>query len=136
MSNQELTASAAFMPYPVSTLSPPIVPNDLTSFKSRGLSQVERDLKQKLTEIREEYIAVVEQFNWNKLVYESEIRFEPIVGEIYHLYRIRERYALSMVSPDQWFQPHVASFRLTVGRQWEVVELGDGVDPMKLFGGA
>lgn len=131
---EEITTSSAFMPYPVSTLSPPIVPNDLTSFKSRGLSQVERDLRQKLTEMQEAYIAVVEQFNWNKLVYEAEIRFEPIVGEIYHLYRIRGHYALSMVAPAQWFQPHVGSFRLTVGRQWEVVELGEGVDAAALFG--
>jgi hypothetical protein len=122
------------MPYPVSTLSPPITPNDLTSFKTRGLSQVERDLKQKLKEMHESYVALVDQYNWNKLVYESEIRFEPIVGEIYHLYRIRESHALSMVSPEQWFQPHVASLRLTVGRQWEVVAIGRGVDPAELFG--
>ena len=40
--------SGAFMPYPVSTLSPRIVPNDLTNFKSRGISKVERELEQKL----------------------------------------------------------------------------------------
>ena len=38
--------SRAFMPYPVSTLSPPIVPTDLTSFKTRGISEVERELQQ------------------------------------------------------------------------------------------
>ena len=130
----ETRPSRAFMPYPVSTLSPPIVPNDLTSFKTRGISQVERDLRQKLTEIREDYLRAIDHFNWNKLVYEAEIRFEPVVGEIYHLYDMGGRRALSMISPDQWPHRHLAAVRLNYDRQWLVVETGDGVENAELFG--
>ncbi len=119
----ELTLNeGAFMPYPVSTLSPKIVPNDLSTFKSRGISQVERDLQQKLIQMREEYIATIEHFNWNKLVYEADINFEPTVGETYHLYRIRGKNILSMIGPDQWPHPHLASFRLDLDRQWKLTE--------------
>jgi hypothetical protein len=131
LTTDTLTNKGAFMPYPVSTLSPKIVPNDLSSFKSRGISQVERDLQQKLVQMREEYIATIEHFNWNKLVYEAEINFEPIVGQTYHLYRIRETNTLSMIAPDQWPHPHLASFRLNVDRQWELVEAT--VDGRSLF---
>jgi hypothetical protein len=130
----ESLTSPAFLPYPVSTLSPPITPTDLSSFKSRGISEVERDLQQKLTEIREQYLKVIDHFNWNKLVYESEIRFEPIVGGIYHLYEMTGRRALSMVSPDQWPHRHLATVRLNVDRQWQVVETGHEVDRHELFG--
>ena len=130
----ELPPSRAFLPYPVSTLSPPIVPNDLTSFKSRGISEVERDLQQKLTEIREEYLRAVDHFNWNKLVYESEIRFEPVVGATYHLYETRSGRALSMISPEQWPHRHLATVRLNVDRQWQVLRTGADVDPHTLFG--
>ena len=126
--------SRAFMPYPVSTLSPPIVPNDLTSFKSRGISEVERDLQQKLAEIREQYLRAIDHFNWNKLVYEAEIRFEPIVGGIYHLYEMRNGRALSMISPDQWPHRHLATVRLNMDRQWLIVETGKDTDPRELFG--
>ena len=95
MSEPETKPSRAFLPYPVSTLSPPIIPNDLTSFKSRGISQVERDLQQKLQEIRETYLATIDHFNWNKLVYEADIQFEPIIGGTYHLYEMRGRRLLS-----------------------------------------
>ena len=125
--------SRAFLPYPTSTLSPRIVPNDLSSFKARGISQVERDLHQKLTEIRESYLAAVEHFNWNKLIYESEINFEPVVGETYHLYRIAGRYQLSMIGPAEWRQEHIGSFRLNVDRQWEPLQLGENIDPTDLF---
>jgi len=125
--------SRAFMPYPVSTLSPPIVPTDLTSFKTRGISEVERDLQQKLTEIREQYLRAIDHFNWNKLVYEAEIRFEPIVGGVYHLYQMRGRRALSMISPEQWPHQHLATVRLNVDRQWLIVETGKGIDAKLLF---
>lgn len=124
----------AFMPYPVSTLSPPILPNDLTSFKSRGISEVQRDLQQKLTEIREEYLKAIDHFNWNKLVYESEIRFEPVVGGVYYLYQMRSGRALSMIAPDQWPHRHLATVRLNMDRQWLVVEVGEGVETRDLFG--
>lgn len=126
--------SRAFMPYPVSTLSPPIMPTDLTSFKTRGISEVERDLRQKLTEIREDYLRAIDHFNWNKLVYEAEIGFEPVVGEIYHLYEMRGRRALSMVSPGQWPHRHLASVRLNYDRQWLVVRTGEDVESTELFG--
>jgi hypothetical protein len=80
MTDNTETPSRAFMPYPVSTLSPPIVPNDLSSFKSRGISEVQRDLQQKLREIREQYLQAIDHFNWNKLVYEASIQFEPALG--------------------------------------------------------
>jgi len=122
------------LPYPVSTLSPPIVPNDLTSFKSRGISEVERDLQQKLQEIREIYLQTIDHFNWNKLVYEADIQFEPIVGQTYHLYEMRGRRMLSMISPDQWSHKHLATVRLNVDRQWKIVETGEQVDSREMFG--
>jgi hypothetical protein len=121
----------AYLPYPVSTLSPRIVPTDLSSFKSRGISQVERDLQQKLVELRETYLAAIDHFNWNKLVYESEIAFEPVVGETYHLYESRGRRVLSMIAPHEWPMRHLASLRLNVDRQWQVID--SKVDPRGFF---
>lgn len=134
MSEPEAKPSRAFLPYPVSTLSPPIIPNDLTSFKSRGISQVERDLQQKLEEIRETYLATIDHFNWNKLVYEADIQFEPIIGGTYHLYEMRGRRMLSMIAPDEWPQKHLATVRLNMDRQWKIVETAAGIDSRQLFG--
>jgi hypothetical protein len=127
------TPSRSFLPYPASTLSPRIVPTDLSSFKSRGISEVERDLQQKLVELREKYLAAIDHFNWNKLVYEAQIQFEPVVGETYHLYKSGGRRMLSMIAPDQWSMVHLATFRLNVDRQWQLVTAGEGVDPRTLF---
>lgn len=118
--------SSAFIPYPVSTLSPPIVPNDLTSFKSSGISRVEKDLHLKLEKIKEEYISTINHYNWNKLVYSSEYAFEPVIGNTYHLYRrCNGTFILSMINPDQWYLEYVATVRLNVDRQFELQNLGD-----------
>jgi hypothetical protein len=110
--------TGAFLPYPVSTLSPRIIPNDLTSFKSKGISEIERVTQQKLIELKQEYDRVVEEFNWNKIVYESEFNFEPIIGEMYYLYEIRGKNTLSMIKPEEWGQKHLGSFRLSVDKIW------------------
>ena len=123
------------MPYPVSTLSPKIIPNDLSSFKSRGISEVERDLQQKLTEIRETYLEAIDHFNWNKLIYEADINFEPIIGQTYHLYEVRGRKLLSMIGPDQWHHKHLATVRLNMDRQWKLEETSGEVEFKQLFQG-
>ncbi|GAA5482772.1 DUF2452 domain-containing protein [Haloferula sargassicola] len=125
--------NTAFIPYPVSTLSPRITPTDLSNFKSRGISQVESELAQKLVELREAYWAAIDHFNWNKLVYESDIQFEPVVGNTYHLYEARGRRQLSMIPPHEWHLSHIASVRLNVDRQWQLVEVNPSLDPASLF---
>jgi hypothetical protein len=110
------------------------VPTDLSSFKSRGISEVERELQQKLTEIRETYLAAIDHFNWNKLIYEADINFEPIIGQTYHLYEVRGRKLLSMIAPDQWHHKHLATVRLNVDRQWKLEVMSDELDQKALFG--
>jgi hypothetical protein len=127
---------ANFLPYPASTLGPAIVPNDLTSFRSRGASEVEKRLHQELLELREKYLRVIDQFNWNRLVYEAEFRFEPVTGETYHLYRDGGRFSLSLVGPQEWAREFVGSFRLNIDRCWEPVAIAPGFDREAVFGPA
>ena len=114
---------ANHLPYPVSTLSPKIVPQDLTSFKSRGIGKVEKDFQLRLMDLHESYLAILDDFHWNKLVYESRYQFEPVLGETYHLYEIRDALHLSLIAPHEWRQHRwIGSFQLTVDAKWKPVE--------------
>ena len=118
----------SFMPYPVSRLAPRIVPQDLTSFKTRGISRVERALWQELVELRERYLKVIDAFNWNKVLYESHMGFEPVVGETYHLYDVGGRHQLSLIEPQKWHQKWLGSFRLNADGRWQAEELAEDFD--------
>ncbi|HYF34706.1 MAG TPA: DUF2452 domain-containing protein [Prosthecobacter sp.] len=124
----ETPGSGSYLPYPVSRLGAKIVPQDLTHFKSRGISKVERELQQELVEIRERYLAVIDSFNWNKLIYEAQFSFEPVTGEVYHLYEVEGKHHLSMIEPEQWHQRWIGSFRLNVGGRWQVEKISADFD--------
>lgn len=122
------TARANFLSYPTSRLGAKIVPQDLTSFKTRGIGRVERELQQELIELRERYLAVIDTFNWNKLIYEANYRFEPIIGETYYLYEFNDTHNLSMIAPHEWHQRWIGSFRLNSDARWEVVKTAPDFD--------
>jgi hypothetical protein len=109
-----------YLAYPVSRLAAKIIPQDLTNFKSRGVTRVERELQQEMLEIQERYMEVIDAFNWNKLIYEAHFGFEPVIGEIYHLYEVRTKCHLSMIEPEKWHQRWVGSFRLNADGRWQV----------------
>ena len=136
---EEEVNPSAYLPYPVSTLSPRIVPNDLTNFRSRGASQVEKELRQQLQELKERYERVLDDFNWNKLIYEAEFGFEPVMGETYHLYRAGDdcqaKAKLSLIPPANWMsQNWIGSFRLNVDRRWEPMQVSTDFDLRTLAG--
>ena len=119
---------ANYLPYPKSTLSPQIIPNDLTSFKSRGVTKVQKALKQQLKELHEQYTRIVDEFNWNKLVYEAQFNFEPVLGETYHVYQIGDEFRLTLIGPSEWSHKFIGSFRLDSDGRWNVVEIAEGFD--------
>ena len=127
--DSEPPPSGRFLPYPVSTLSPQILPTDLTTFKSRGAGQVQRHFNQRLQEMRESYLELVDQFNWNKLVYEAKFGFQPIIGDTYHLYDLASGYTLSMIAPEQWRgKKWIGTFRLGADGQWQLLAVDEDFD--------
>jgi hypothetical protein len=126
---EEESRPGRFLPYPVSTISASILPTDLSSFRSRGAAGVERHFRRQMAELRSQYVALIDQFNWNKLVYEARFSFEPLIGETYHLYELKEGYTLSMIEPGRWpGKKWIASLTLTSGGHWEPVEVAETFD--------
>jgi len=132
---EEDVKSGRYLPYPNSTLSPRILPNDLTSHKSRGIATVEKFFQERLRELREEYLELVDQFNWNKLIYEARYGFEPLIGNCYHLYASADGYTLSMIEPEKWpGKRWIGSFRLQADGQWSAERLADDFDLREVVG--
>jgi hypothetical protein len=111
--------NASIMPYATNVGAPAIRIDDLVSWKSRGISNVNKELAQKFNELKAQYQSLMEEFEWNELVYNAKFSFEPVVGEIYHLYRSADGSDfLSLIAPYEWNKEHVGTFKLNSDKKW------------------
>ena len=87
-----------------------------------SISNANDYFQSRLNELKDEYQKLVEEYNWTKLVYESSYNFQPIIGEIYHMYEKNDKTLwLSLIGPNEWDQPYIGSFKLLTDGKWEKV---------------
>lgn len=107
------------MEYPHHVGSPQIVPTDLTPFKRNGTDKANKLFNRRYEELLKEAETLQKSFIVTQEVYESTYRFEPIVGEIYHLYEDNNgNKFLSLIEPTSWKQTHLYSAVLNSDMTW------------------
>ena len=112
--------NAAVIPYATSASSPVIKPLNTATWRNDGVDRVNKQFKSKFDELKKEYEAMMEQFEYNDLVYNAKFNFEPIIGEVYYLYNDKnEESFLSIIQPDQCNFNYLGSFRLNSQKMWE-----------------
>ena len=112
--------AAAIKPYGTSASSPVIKPLNTATWRNDGVDRVNKQFKSKFDELKKEYEAMMEQFEYNDLVYNAKFNFEPIIGEVYYLYNDKnEESFLSIIQPDQCNFNYLGSFRLNSQKMWE-----------------
>ena len=110
---------ANILPYASNVGAPVINPENIDSWRKRGVTKVNHHLETKFLELRDEYNKLVEEFKWNDLVYNAKFSFEPVIGETYYLYvgDDHENF-LSLISPNEWNRECLGSFHLTAEQKW------------------
>ena len=99
--------------------APAIKVDDIKGWKSNQAREVNKQFKSKYEELKAEFQKLVDEVNWNELVYSSSYSFIPIIGEEYHLYVGKnDNLFLSLISPNEWNQQHVGSFKLDSTQKW------------------
>ncbi|SRX55781.1 DUF2452 domain-containing protein [Aequorivita sp. CIP111184] len=113
---------AALKPYATSVGAPVITTTDTTTWKNRSINKINHKINAKYLELKAEYEKMISEFEYNTLIFNSEFSFEPVIGEIYHLYQ-REKGTrfLSLIAPEQCNFKHSGSFYLNVDQTWEKV---------------
>nr|WP_299000183.1 DUF2452 domain-containing protein [uncultured Allomuricauda sp.] len=119
--NEEEQAYDAFLkPYATSLSSPKIRSNNLSPWKNSNIRKVNNSLKAEFDEVKVKYEQLMEQYEYNNLVYAAKFSFQPIVGETYHLYKNKNSEAfLSILAPNECGFEHLGSFRLGSDHMWE-----------------
>ena len=114
--------NASLLPYATNIGAPLIKVDDVVSWKSRGISTVNKEFENKFNELKIQYQNLINEFEWNELVYSAKFSFEPVIGEIYHLYVGDDGINfLSLISPQEWNKEHIGTFRLNSDKKWIVL---------------
>ena len=109
----------ALLPYGDSVAAPAIVPENIDDWKLRGVNKVNKQFKTKFDELKDEFKQLLEEYQWNELVYQSKFGYEPVIGEIYHLYVGNDGNPfLSLIAPNEWNKEHLGSFKLNSEQKW------------------
>lgn len=115
--------NAGLLSYPTNVGAPVIYIDELVSWKSRGISNVNKQFESKFNELKIQYDNLMKEFEYNEMVYNSKFSFEPVIGEIYHLYRGNDGYNfLSLISPKEWNKEHLGTFQLNSDKKWILIE--------------
>ena len=111
------------LPYGSNVGAPSIKPTDLTTFKKNGLDKVTKVFDKRYKELVEQAETLQKSFMITQEVYDSKYKFEPLIGEIYHLYEDSDGgRTLSLIEPTQWKRKHLYSVILNSDMTWTKID--------------
>ena len=114
---------ASIKPYATNVGAPAIQMEDVTSWKNTSVKKVNHHFKTNFEKIKAQYDAMMEAFEYNDLIYRAKFSFEPVIGQVYHLYRAKDDTTfLSMIAPSECSFKFIDSFELDMDRVWQRVE--------------
>ena len=114
---------AAFKPYATSVGAPQIKMPNNGSWKNSQIYKANKHLKAKYETLKAEYDQLLTVLEYNELITSAKFSFEPLIGEVYHLYNnVKDQPFLSIINPDTCNFKHLGSFRLTSDYLWEKVD--------------
>jgi hypothetical protein len=118
-----------------------VKPEDQGKVKGRAISAMEHQTDMQLDQIRQQMQLLAEQAKKlndrkvvSEIIYAAEMRFEPLINHVYHLYEKEDgKYLLSLIAPDQWGRSKktfefIATVRLLADHTWDVIDKNDEFD--------
>lgn len=107
------------LPYATSNSSPVIHVPNVDAFKKKGVDKVTQQFQAELEDLQHKIKSFVDLASDTQMVYSAKFKFEPLVGETYHLYRDKKgENFLSLIAPKDWSKEHLGSYRLNSDYKW------------------
>lgn len=111
---------ASLKPYATNVGAPAIEISDTTTWKNKNIYKANKQIQAKYLELKAEYDKMMQELEYNNLVYNARFNFEPIIGETYHLYKDKNKQPfLSIISPADCNFDYVGSFYLNSEQLWK-----------------
>lgn len=131
----KITETPHSLEYPHHAGSALVKPEDQGRVKGNALSAMEHQTDMQLSQIYQQMQLLADQAKQlndrkaiSEIIYRAEMRFEPLINHVYHLYEKEDTsYLLSLIAPDQWGRSKksfefVATVRLLADHTWDILE--------------
>jgi len=130
----KVAENPGLLAYPHTIGSVVVKPEDRGLIKSRALTAMQEQTDTMLKQIQMQVETLLYQaqeirqrIEVSEKIYGAETRFEPVIGQVYHLYESGGIYKLMMIAPAQW-NPEarglnfISSVKLLSDHTWEVLK--------------
>lgn len=137
----KITENPHSLEYPHHAGSALVKPEDQGRIKGNAIAAMEHQTDMQLSQIYQQMQLLADQAKKLKdrktiseIIYRAEMRFEPLINHVYHLYEKENRsYLLSLIAPDQWGRSKktfefVATVRLLADHTWDILEKNPDVE--------
>lgn len=115
---------ASLKPYATNVGAPAIQATNTTAWKNKNIYKANKQIHARYQELKAEYDKMLEELEYNNLVYSARFNFEPIIGETYHLYKDKkDQPFLSIIPPEACGFNFIGSFYLNSELLWKKEEI-------------
>jgi hypothetical protein len=124
---------ASLSPIPLSIGSPVIKVEDKGKIRAIAVEAMHHYANQEMAMLKKQADLIMEQvreiedrLKVSERIYESDMRFQPIIGQVYHLYQKDDHYKMSIIGPKEWggsrsMGTFVATVKLLGDHSWDII---------------
>ena len=110
---------ASLREYPTNVGAPVIETIDTVAWKNKNLQSVNSQFKAEYDQLKKKMEGFKESFDNNQQVYSAKFNFEPLVGNVYHMYKNKKSESfLSILSPNECNFNFIGSYYLNQDKVW------------------
>jgi hypothetical protein len=127
------TGPASLSPIPLNLGSPMIKPEDKGKIRANAVEAMHHYASQEMALLKKQADLIMEQvreiegrLKISEKIYESDMRFTPVIGQTYHLYEKEDHFKLSIIAPEEWgnsktIGTYLATVKLLGDHSWDVI---------------
>jgi len=114
------------LPYGSNLGAPSIKPNhSLGGWKVGAIHRANKYYDERFSALKNEFEQVYNELKWNEILFNAEMKFKPVIGKKYHLYKKSdEKYFLSLFAPSEcsWGEKYQGTFLLNYDNRWDIIK--------------
>lgn len=115
--------NAGLLPYGTNIAAPRIAETGVSHWKNSSISSFNHTFADKIDSLKSDYQRLIDEYKVNEMLYQAKMNFEPIVGQVYHLYldTNNDQKFLSLIPPSEWKKEFIGSYKLNHEKVWQKV---------------